>query len=229
MRRGNFAKSNKPQGKPIMPSKKNPTTIQQLNLKAQDLHKLIGENENTAAPIYWTLGATLREIRKAGNLSWQALLKHCDSIGLRRSRVTRALRVRKRHSTIQACKGTTLYEALGNKKSVRKPLVQQPVEAPLSDPERKAVERLEKVMGGPKRFAQVLKMFFAERQSTVAPEPTVVPEPSKVSEPTVVPEPVVAPESINLVGKKNKGHRSAKGEAPKVLPIDGSIVPDQPK
>jgi len=202
-------------------------TTEQLSLQAQNLHTEIDKCETeTAAPLYYDLGCVLQKLQKQfGKGRWKAFLAHCDSLSLRRSRVTRALRVKERYKKKADCTGVRLYEALGHKKSSRrKSFATMPVEAPLAEHERKAVERLEKALGGAERLAQVLRMFFAERQPALvaddaqAAEPTNVDEPASeaepatVTEPASVPEPVVAPKPVTVVKfagtTKSQGHKA---------------------
>ena len=104
-----------------MVTKKKPvafTALENLSLDEQAVHfhESLADAEKGVATTYWLLGDTLERIRKEPKYGeWKTLMKHCDRLGLRRSCVTRSLRIRKRHPDIKDVTDLSLFEALGQK------------------------------------------------------------------------------------------------------------------
>jgi hypothetical protein len=197
------------------PATPKPGTLAQ---QAQHWHQLISQSEQDIAPIYWKLGAVIEEIRQEGQLNWKELLKHCDALNLRRSRVTRALRIKKRYAKPEALDGLKLYESLGHNKRTSQPAVHQDVGAPLTTPEYQAALRFERSFQTRERAVEVLRMVLAgekpvdgksDEGGTDDGEPNggkpnngkpAGGEPVLVAAP-VVPEPAAKPQNGRLNGK----------------------------
>ena len=228
-----------------MTAKKKPTTPESsaLDHEAQDIHDQIDQQEGKAAPLYWQLGEIFSEIRKQPEYKdWKSFLKHCDSISLRRSRVTRAIRIRKRHKKIQDVCDKSLDKALdynSRKPKDKKTHTKQPLGAPLSTPEYQAAMRFENLMGSRERVVEVLRMYFAgekpaeetnEGEATEPVKPIAPVNPADATTPVEVTVPVgngkfTTPTDVH----KNGSHRSMNGKAPHGLRVVGSRIPKMAK
>ncbi len=122
------AEPTKPVATPATPSPAPVAKPLSLDDQAIDLHRLIEEKEDGAAPLYFDLGAVLAKIAErikgeiigiGGNFRahyWKSLLNHTEAIGLRRSRVVRAYRIYKNYKDKrEEVNGLTVYEALQHK------------------------------------------------------------------------------------------------------------------
>ncbi len=143
-----------------MPSKKkNPDPKNPLSLddQAKELHDLIEENEDKAAPLYLKLGSVIESIQVERNLDWKGLLAYAtDTLGLRRSRIVRARRIWNLHheNPTAVINGLTVYEALAHEP--KEPPKPEPVGSPLTAREFQAAARYEKAVGGKERAVEVL-------------------------------------------------------------------------
>jgi hypothetical protein len=154
-------KSNKPA--PASPDD-NPKS---LDDQARSLNGRIDDGEMKTSRLMWELGDVL-ERRKAENpdWNWDKWLSHADSLGICKTRFTRALRIRRRFETVKDVEGRSLLDALGYKRHPDEPEPQQPeggkalpVKARISRRESKAAEVFVKRVGNPMRALSVLVRY----------------------------------------------------------------------
>ena len=89
-------------------------------------------------------------------LDWAGLLAYAtDTLDLRRSRVTRAWRIRHSYESAADCDGLRVYEALDHKPN-KKTVTPQPVGSPLTAREYQAATRFYKAVGDQARAVEVL-------------------------------------------------------------------------
>ena len=137
--------------------------------RAIDLHNLIGTAEDGVVPIYLELGVALKGIKEERKCDWKGLLTHAtETLGLNRSYIVRAWRIRKLHeSNPEQVNGLTLYEGLQHEPRGSKTVTPLELTALLAGYEyqaakhyEKATQHFERAVGSKERAEKVMERFL---------------------------------------------------------------------
>jgi len=139
------------------PKKNSQQSVQSLDQQATEIYEIIESNDLLAAVNYRNLGEVLRQIQKLRGWNYAELLEHAiGTLGMNKSKFTRALRIYKHCPTVEECGGKTIYEALGYaccedepEPKQPSPVAIMPVNARITRKERKAAATFFKRLATP--------------------------------------------------------------------------------